>query len=119
LLSYYDDPLLFQNTINNLVSRRLINDLKFKLFKEQKGLCLICKKSIQEQALLNRSSKLHIHHIVPRSLKAILSISDKSYESRKNLILLHGNCHLNLHKTLKINNSTYLRDEIPKIPIIN
>jgi len=105
--------------MNNNVSRRLINDLKFKLFKEQKGFCLICKKHIQEQSLLIRSTKLHIHHVVPRSLKKTLGISDKSYESRKNLTLLHGNCHLNMHKTVKINESPYLRDEIPKTPIIN
>ena len=101
------------------ISKRLSSDLKFKLFKEQNGICLICKKPITEKSLLNRSTTVHIHHIVPRSIKKSLKITDKLYESRKNLILLHGNCHLVLHKTMKINDSPYLRDEIPKYPITN
>jgi 5-methylcytosine-specific restriction endonuclease McrA len=99
------------------ISKRLLSDLKFKLFKEQNGVCLICKKSITEKSLLNRSTTVHLHHIVPRSIKKSLKITDKLYESRKNLTLLHGNCHLVLHKTMKINDSPYLRDEVPKYPI--
>jgi len=99
------------------ISRRLSSDLKFKLFKEQNGICLICKKPITEKSLLNRSTTVHLHHIVPRSIKNSLKITDKLYESRKNLTLLHGNCHLVLHKTTKINDSPYLRDEVPKYPI--
>ena len=99
------------------ISKRLSSDLKFKLFKEQNGICLICKKPITEKSLLNRSTTVHLHHIVPRSLKKSLKITDKLYESRKNLTLLHSNCHLVLHKTTKINDSPYLRDEVPKYPI--
>jgi 5-methylcytosine-specific restriction endonuclease McrA len=103
--------------MNKNVSKRLISDLKFKLFTDQKGVCLFCKKTISEKALLNRSTTIHIHHVVPRSLKKSLDISDKNYESRRNLTLLHENCHLVLHKTTEINKSLYLRDEIPKNPI--
>jgi 5-methylcytosine-specific restriction endonuclease McrA len=103
--------------MNKNVSRRLVSDLKFKLFTDQKGVCLFCKKPIAEKTLLNRSTTIHIHHVVPRSLKKPLGISDKNYESRRNLTLLHGNCHLILHKTTEINKSFYLRDEIPKRPI--
>jgi 5-methylcytosine-specific restriction endonuclease McrA len=99
------------------ISKRLLSDLKFKLFKEQNGICLICKKPISEKSLLHRSTTVHLHHIVPRSIKKSLEITDKLYESRKNLTLLHGNCHLALHKTTKINDSLYLRDEVPKYPI--
>jgi 5-methylcytosine-specific restriction endonuclease McrA len=99
------------------ISRRLTSNSKFKIFKEQNGICLICKKPITEKSLLNRSTTVHLHHIVPRSLKKPLEITDKLYESRRNLTLLHGNCHLVLHKTIKINDSPYLRDEIPKYPI--
>jgi len=84
---------------------------------EQKNICLICKKLINEKTLLNRSPTIHIHHVVPRSLKKLLGIQDKSYEARRNLTLLHENCHLVLHKTVEINKSPYLRDEIPKSPI--
>lgn len=101
------------------ISRRLSSDLKFKIFKEQNGLCLICKKPIAEKSLLNRSTTVHLHHVVPRSLKKPLEITNKLYESRKNLVLLHGHCHLVLHKTTKINDSPYLRDEIPKYPIVS
>jgi 5-methylcytosine-specific restriction endonuclease McrA len=99
------------------ISKRLSGDLKFKIFKEQNGICLICKEPITEKSLLNRSTTVHLHHIVPRSIKNSLKITDKLYESRKNLTLLHGNCHLVLHKTTKINDSLYLRDEVPKYPI--
>jgi len=116
-LSYYDNPSIFKDVLSKNISKRLANDLKFKIFKEQKGICLLCQKPIAEENLLNRSTTVHLHHIVPRSLKKSLGIIDKKYESRINLILLHGNCHLRMHKTLKINESLYLRDEIPKYPI--
>jgi len=99
------------------ISQRLTSDLKFKIFKEQNGICLICKKPITEKSLLNRSTTVHLHHIVPRSQKKSLKITDKLYESRRNLILLHGNCHLILHKAKKNNDTLYLRGEIPKYPI--
>jgi 5-methylcytosine-specific restriction endonuclease McrA len=99
------------------ISRRLASDLKFKTFKEQNGTCLFCKKPITEKSLLNRSTTVHLHHIVPRSIKKSLEITDKLYDSRKNLTLFHSNCHLVLHKTTKINDSPYLRDEVPKYPI--
>jgi 5-methylcytosine-specific restriction endonuclease McrA len=114
LLSYYDNPYIFQDIMTKNISRRLVSDLKFKIYKEQNGLCLICKKPITEKSLLNRSTTVHLHHIVPRSVKKSLEITDKLYESRRNLTLLHSNCHLVLHKTTKINDSPYLRDEIPK-----
>jgi 5-methylcytosine-specific restriction endonuclease McrA len=101
------------------ISRRLVSDLKFKIYKEQNGLCLICKKPITEKSLLNRSTTVHLHHIVPRSVKKSLEITDKLYESRRNLTLLHSNCYLVLYKTTKINDSPYLRDKIPKYPITN
>jgi len=117
LLSYYDNPSKFHDIMSENISRRLTSNSKFKIFKEQNGICLICKKPITEKSLLNRSTTVHLHHIVPRSLKKPLEITDKLYESRRNLTLLHGNCHLVLHKTIKINDSPYLRDEIPKYPI--
>ena len=99
------------------ISRRLSNDLKFKLFKEQNGICLVYKKPITEKSFLSRSTTVHLHHIVPRSIKKSLEITDKLYESRENLTLLHGNCYLVLDKTMKINDSPYLHDEILKYPI--
>ena len=99
------------------ISRRLTSDLKFKIFKEQNGICLICKKPITEKSLLNRSTTVHLHHLVPRSLKKSLKLTDKLYESRRNLTLLHDSCHLALHKTKKNVSTHYLRNEIPKYPI--
>jgi 5-methylcytosine-specific restriction endonuclease McrA len=118
-LSYYDKPLSFKETLAKCRSKRLTSDLKFKLYTDQKGICLICRKFINEKQLLNRSTLIHIHHIVPRSLKLPLEIPSKTYEARKNLILLHGKCHLNLHKTVKINESPYLRNVIPKSPLLD
>jgi 5-methylcytosine-specific restriction endonuclease McrA len=99
------------------ISRRLVDDLKFKIFKEQSDLCLVCKKPIIEKSSLNRLTTVHFHHLVPRRLQRSLGIIDKHYEARRNLILLYGNCHLVLHKTAKINKSVYLHDEIPKYSI--
>ena len=99
------------------IAKRLVSDLKFKIFKEQNGICLLCKKPITEKSLLNRSTTVHLHHLVPRSLKKSLGITEKLYESRRNLTLLHENCHLVMHKTIKINESSYLRDEIPRYPV--
>jgi 5-methylcytosine-specific restriction endonuclease McrA len=101
------------------ISKRLTSDLKFKIFKEQNGICPICKNPITEKSLLNRSTTVHLHHLVPRSLKKSLKITDKLYESRRNLTLLHGSCHLALHKTKKNDSTPYLRNEIPKYPITN
>ena len=110
-LSYYDNPFIFKDVLSKNISKRLANDLKSKIF-------LRSKKSIAEKNLLNRSTTVHLHHIVPQSLKKSLGITDIKYESRRNLTLLHENCHLRMHKTLKINESPYLRDKIPKYPII-
>jgi hypothetical protein len=69
LLSYYDNPSLFHDIMSKNISKRLSSELKFKIFKEQNGICLICKKPITEKSSLNLSTTVHLHHIVPRSIK--------------------------------------------------
>ena len=54
---------------------------------------------MDEKQLLIRSSKLHLHHLVPRSVENEIKLDKKSYESRRNKRLLHEKCHLVLHKS--------------------
>ena len=117
--NYYLNRLEFKNALTKLISKRLVSDLKFKLYTQQKGNCIFCNKHIDENLLLNRSTKIHIHHIVPRSLKKKYKINDKVYESRNNKTLLHERCHLILHKNSNFNkNHNLLQNSVPKKPII-
>lgn len=113
--SYYREPKAFEYNMSHILCRRLISDLKFRLYKEQNGLCLICKLPFNEKDLIRRSQSIHIHHLVPRSIK---ECAGKLYEARRNKILLHENCHLVLHKTKAFQHSKYLRMSVPNKPII-
>jgi hypothetical protein len=117
--NYYASPDSFKKSINKLIIKRLKSDLKVKLHGEQKGLCLVCKEQIKENLLLSRSSKLHIHHLVPRSIATKTKLNKKSYESRKNKVLLHEKCHLVLHKNNLFKDSYLLRASVPRKPIIS
>lgn len=65
--NYYAFPDNFKKSMNKLIIRRLKSDLKVKFYCEQNGLCLVCKEQMDENLLLSRSSKLHIHDLVPRT----------------------------------------------------
>jgi hypothetical protein len=115
--NYYAFQDSFQKSVNKLVTKRLIPDLKVKLYDEQNGLCLVCKEQMDEDLLLSRSSKLHIHHLVPRSVANEIKLNKKFYESRKNKVLLHEKCHLVLHKSNLFQDFYLLRVSIPEKPI--
>ena len=117
--NYYAFQDGFKKSIIKLVTKRLKSDLKVKLYDEQNGLCLVCKEQIDDKFLLFRSSKLHIHHLVPRSISNKINLNKKSYESRKNKVLLHENCHLVLHKSNLFQDSYLLRMSVPEKPIIS
>jgi len=117
--NYYAFPDSFKKSISKLVIKRLKSDLKVKLHGEQNGLCLVCKEQMKEDLLLSRSSKLHIHHLVPRSVATETKLNKKSYESRKNKVLLHEKCHLVLHKSNLFQDSYLLRASVPRKPIIS
>lgn len=117
--NYYAFQNSFQKSVNILVTRRLIPDLKVKLYGEQNGLCLVCKEQMEEDLLLSRSSKLHIHHLVPRSVANETKLNKKSYESRKNKVLLHEKCHMVLHKSNLFQDFYLLRTSVPEKPIIS
>jgi 5-methylcytosine-specific restriction endonuclease McrA len=117
--NYYAFQNVFKKSISKLVTKRLQSNLKVKLFDEQNGLCLVCKEHMDEKFLLSRSSKLHTHHLVPRSVANKINLNKKSYESRKNKVLLHENCHLVLHKSNLFQDYYLLRESVPKIPIIS
>lgn len=105
--------------MNKSVIKRLKSDLKVKLYGEQNGLCLVCKKQIDENLLLSGSSKLHIHHLVSRSVANEINLSKRSYESRENKVLLHKKCHLVLHKSKLFQDSYLLRTSVPGKSIIS
>lgn len=115
--NYYAFPGIFKKSMNKLVIKRLKSDLKFKLYGEQNGLCLVCKEQMDENLLLSRSSKLHIHHLVSRSVANEINLNKKSYESRKNKVLLHEKCHLVLHKSKLFKDSYLLCTSVPGKPI--
>jgi len=117
--NYYAFRNNFKKSINNLVTKRLKSDLKVKLYSEQNGLCLVCKEQMNEKLLLHRSTRLHIHHLVPRSVANEIKLNKKSYESRKNKVLLHEKCHLVLHKNNLFQDSYLLRTSVPTSSIIS
>ena len=117
--NYYTFPDSFKKSINKLIAKRLKSDLKVKLYSEQNGLCLVCKEQMNENLLLSRSSKLHIHHLVPRSVANEPKLNKKSYESRKNKVLLHEKCHLVLHKSNLFQDSYLLCASVPRKPIVS
>jgi len=97
--NYYAFRNDFTKSLAKLVSKRLKSDLKFKLYSEQSGFCLVCLKRIDEKELLSHSSKLHIHHLVPCSVSKEIGLINKCYKSRKNKLLLHKKCHLAFYKS--------------------
>lgn len=72
---------------------------------------------MDEDLLLSRSTKLHIHPLVPRSVADETKLNKKSYESRKNKVLLHEKCYMVLHKSKLFRDSYLLRSSIPAKPI--
>lgn len=115
--NYYAFQDDFKKSLNKLIVNRLRSDLKIKLYATQSGLCLICKEQIDENLLLVCSPKLYIHYLVSRSVANRIKLDKKSYESRKNKILLHKNCHMVFHKSKLFQNSLFLCTSIPKNPI--
>lgn len=115
--NYYTFPDSFKKSINMLIAKRLKSDLKFKLYREQNGLCLVCKEQMDENLLLSRSSQLRVHHLVPRSVANETKLNKKSYESRKNKVLLHEKCHLVLHKSNLFQDSSLLCASVLRKPI--
>ena len=117
--NYYAFQNVFKKSMNKLIVKRLKSDLKIKLYSEQNGLCLVCKAQMDENLLLSRSSKLHIHHLISRSVANEIKLNKKLYESRKNKVLLHEKCHLVLHKNNLFKNSYLLRTSVAQKPIIS
>lgn len=119
--NYYASPDNFKKSMNKLIIKRLKSDLnlKVKLYGEQNGLCLVCKEQMGEDLLLSRSSKLHIHYLVPSSVANETKLNKKYYESHKNKVLLHEKCHLVLHKSNLFQDSYLLRTSVPRKSIIS
>jgi hypothetical protein len=95
-MNYYRNILEFRHNMGKSIARRLVSDLRFKLYSEQKGLCLICKRLIGEKELIRRDAKIHIYHLVV--LKSVKELAELSYGLRLNKVLLHKRCHLQLYK---------------------
>ena len=115
--NYYAFRESFKKSMNKQITRRLTSDLKVKLYSEQKGKCLVCKEQMDENLLLFRSTKLHIHYLVPRTIADANKLNKKSYESRKNKVLLHEKCHMVLHKSKLFQDSYLLCTSVPDKPI--
>ena len=117
--NYYAFQDDLKKNMNKLVTKRLKSDLKFKLYREQNGACLVCKEQMNEDLLLFRSTKLHIHHLVPFSVANKIKLNNKLYESRRNKVLLHEKCHMVLHKSNLFRDYYLLCTSVPDKPIIS
>ena len=74
------NPEYFEQRILNKWFNSL-SEIQIKLIKKQKGLCLVCKNSLN----MIDEENLEIHHIQPREFKGTQTI--------RNLLLLHKTCH--------------------------
>lgn len=74
--------------------------LTYKLWKRQNGICTSCRKEMGEDDVLK--SKVHIHHIKPKS--------HGGSWSKSNLILIHDNCHQELHSRFSLFEMSQLAD---------
>ena len=75
----YFECRLDKQTAESLKSRKRM----FSLWKKQNGLCPVCQQRINEQ------TKWHKHHILHKV--------DGGKETLNNLVLLHPNCHRQVH----------------------
>ena len=74
-----------RKTTETLRDRRNV----FKLWQEQSGICPVCKQKISD------ATRLHKHHIVWRS--------HGGADTDDNIVLLHPNCHQQVHnRKLKV-----------------
>ena len=87
-VSFYIDPRPYNKWTTWIFERRNVGDISNKwseLYKQQKGICVICKQSLGY--LLEEN--LEIHHIEPVSKP---SLKDE-VNQLSNLMLLHKSCH--------------------------
>lgn len=78
------------NVDNQIKAMGKFDSIKEKLFKKQKGICIICNNYIHIDNI--HSTELHIDHIIP-----ILKKGRKSAIS--NMRLLHKYCHVKHHRS--------------------
>lgn len=76
----------WEKYLKTLNFKRMLNSVKWhalkpKVFKKQKGICPVCHQSIDEEV------EYHIHHID----------GDHSNNKISNLVMLHTNCHMQVH----------------------
>jgi RNA-directed DNA polymerase len=76
----YKNPEYFEQRLLNEWLKSL-SEIQIKLIKKQKGLCPVCKISLN----MSDDENLEIHHIQPREFKGTQTI--------RNLLLLHKTCH--------------------------
>lgn len=82
-----------QNALNSIFSIRVE-----KLFKQQHGLCPICRKEMTGEQI--RDNSLRQHHLNPQSK------SDN--QQLTNLRLIHLDCHIELHRILSLSEMSKL-----------
>ena len=91
--NYYAYRIDFDKNLNQLITDRLKSDLKVKLYNRQSGLCAVCNDRINERELLTCSPKINIHITLLRNASKEKHISNKSYQSFDDKVLLHGKCY--------------------------
>jgi len=81
--TYFEERIL-REMMNNLKGRGKLQ----KLWKGQKGICPNCKQ------IISTETGWHVHHILPKF--------EGGKENITNLVLLHPNCHRQIHNNLRL-----------------
>ena len=62
-----------------------------RIWRQQKGLCPMCRQGFKGE------TSIHVHHIIKRC---------KGGDSLNNLVMLHPNCHHQVHYLMKLGADT-------------
>jgi RNA-directed DNA polymerase len=82
----YFEQRLKQQMLSKLKGRYQL----LAIWKRQKGKCLICRQVISKQ------TSWHLHHLIPKA--------KGGSNTQANLVLLHPNCHRQVHNNLDLSN---------------
>ena len=107
-IPYYLCKNKYAEMYASIIKKRTNNkDFKFQLYASQKGICPYCKLSLENTNFNYKTTTwstdldtLEVHHIKSLAEGAKLSKKlHKKYDSFKNVILLHRECHIEItHK---------------------
>ena len=96
--NYYTFRFNFDNKMSTLFVKRLKFNLKFRLYRKQIGLCLLCITLINEKKLLSYPSYIYVHYFILDKNAMKWHKMKKFYKFYNSKILSHYECYLFLYK---------------------